>query len=614
MPEAIHFLRPAWLWLLLPWILLMILLARPRVGASRWQEICDPHLLPHLLVGGNGSGRRGWLLPLALAGVLALLALAGPAWSRMPAPLFRSRDALVVVLDLSTSMLAQDLKPSRLERAKQKIQDLLERPGAGQTALVVFAGVAFVTAPLTDDAATILALLSPLHPSLMPAQGSLPHLGLERAVALLEQGGAGGGTVVLITDGDAAPASSLQAVARLVARGGRLGGLGVGSAAGSPVPLDGGGFLKDPSGETLLARLDAETLGALAAAGHGLYSPLTPTRDDLDRLLAATAPPPWVTAGQESSHQGEVWRDQGPWLLLLLLPLAALGFRRGWLVLALLAFQPRPAAALSWADLWSRPDQQGQAALARGDAAAAARLFADPAWAGVAASRAGDHQAAAERFRQQPGAEGHYNRGVALARQEQWAQALEAFEQALALDPSLADAEHNRRVARAMLERTPPPPARQSGQGDNTQQHSSTPHPQLSGQGDQQPPGAPQPQPSPDQGGPQGQPRKPADPKPAGDSPETTRQPPPTEPSSARAAAPAQAPAHPAGGEAPAEDGSKDLAGAAPRDDDPQTAEERQALEQWLQRIPDDPGRLLRNKFLLEHRRLNRPTEARDPW
>ncbi|MDH3997640.1 MAG: VWA domain-containing protein, partial [Desulfuromonadales bacterium] len=163
-----HFLRPDWFWLLAPALLLLLLLWRRQLRSRSWQSVCDPQLLPHLLI-GRSQRRSNWPLHmLLLALLLATTALAGPVWERQQVPLFRQDSALVLLLDLSLSMHAGDLKPDRLTRAKMKLHDILQQRREGQSALVVFAGDAFTVTPLTDDANTIIALLDSLEPGLMP--------------------------------------------------------------------------------------------------------------------------------------------------------------------------------------------------------------------------------------------------------------------------------------------------------------------------------------------------------------------------------------------------------------------------------------------------------------
>ena len=181
MPEAFHFLQPLWLLAVLPMLALLWGLARPGRADNPWRRIVDAQLLPLLMAGRTGSAGRGALWLLAAGWLIAVLALANPAWERQPRPVFQTTAARVIVLDLSRSMTAPDLQPSRLARARYKVEDMLNRMGEGQTGLVVFAGDAFTVSPLTRDVNTIRALLKALDTGIMPAQGSRADLGLLKA-------------------------------------------------------------------------------------------------------------------------------------------------------------------------------------------------------------------------------------------------------------------------------------------------------------------------------------------------------------------------------------------------------------------------------------------------
>ncbi|MBF0470945.1 MAG: VWA domain-containing protein, partial [Gammaproteobacteria bacterium] len=188
MSESFHFLRPEWFLALIPLLLILLLSERRRRGEGQWQQVCDAALLPYILIrqkqGKASALPRLWLL---LMGLIAVTALAGPVWERTPQPLFRSQEALVVLFDLSRSMDATDLRPSRLERARLKLLDLLHQRQEGLTALITYAAQPFVVTPLTEDSATIEALVRSLSTDIMPAQGSRPDLAIAKGVELLQQ-------------------------------------------------------------------------------------------------------------------------------------------------------------------------------------------------------------------------------------------------------------------------------------------------------------------------------------------------------------------------------------------------------------------------------------------
>jgi Ca-activated chloride channel family protein len=631
-----HFLEPVWLLALLP--LAWLWQALRRRGARResaWDSVCDAHLRPHVLVDGAQTPTTWPFALLAVSWLLAVVALAGPTWEKIQLPAYRLQHATVILLDLSRSMDATDLQPSRLERAKFKLRDILARSQEGQTALVVFAGEPYVLSPLTDDANTITALTPTLVTALMPIQGSRPDTAITRATELLRNAGARSGEVLLITDGVATPAASLQAAAQARAAGYRVSVLGVGTGHGAPIPA-GDGFVKDAGGAVVIAKLDAPVLAQVAQQGGGLYQTMTPDDADIDGLLPRRSLSAEQIAASDTPQQTERWREMGPWLLLAIVPLASLAFRRGWLGMLLLTvvpalLAPAPTHAAGWQDYWQRPDQQGVAALADDNPAQAAALFEDPLWRAAALYRAGRFQEAAALLETLDTPLAQYNRGNALARLGQYTEALAAYDAALRLAPDDEDAQFNRQLMQKLLEKAQSgseanssTPQQQSGQQQPGQQQSgqsaaspsSTPSITNNATADAQSPGdaSVKPEPGAGRGSAAAQP---PDPEPQ-DQRGARKGPAQNDPASgARSAAP-PASGDVAHGASDAPDGA-DAHAAEQREttqgEGPSGTEQQQALEQWLRRVPDDPGGLLRRKFLRDHSLQGTvPDPAEQPW
>jgi Ca-activated chloride channel family protein len=342
MPADFHWVRPEWLLLIPAVVVLAVLLARRQLGAGQWRDVVDAELMPYVLsrTPGRGIDWRWWLL--GVVGVIASLAMAGPAWQRIDQPVFRAEQALVVALDLSRSMDAQDVEPSRLARARLKILGMLDRRQSGQTALLVYTSSAFTVTPLTDDNDTIAALVNSLTTDIMPSRGSYPEAGIRKGQSLLEQAGVGYGEVLLITDGGTSP--SAEAAARDLREAGfTLSILGVGTREGAPIPRLSGGFVTDNRGRIAVARLEERGLRDLADAGGGRFALLSPDDADIDFLLSGEIRA--AATASEDSLASDQWREEGPWLLLLLLPLAALAFRRGWVIVLLIFVAPLPQQA-----------------------------------------------------------------------------------------------------------------------------------------------------------------------------------------------------------------------------------------------------------------------------
>jgi len=555
-----HLLRPWWLAIvpLLAWLLWRLWHRQLQVG--RWQRLLPEAFHAALLTRGRLRHSRLPWLALGLAWLLAVIALLGPSWQRFEQPSIKRSDPLVVLLEVTPSMLAADVAPTRLEQAKRKLLDLLERRQDVQTAVVVFAGSAHILVPLSDDLATTRNLLAAVHPALMPEPGQRADLAVARGLELLRQAGLGRGRLLLI--GSSLDQHERSAIATLLqGQGERLLMLGVGTEQGAPIAGENGSLLKDTNGAILIPRLDNAGLQRFAAELGGRYRQARLGDEDLAALgLLDQA---GTLQRDDEVTRLEAWLDQGYWLLLPLLLLAALAGRRGWLFcLPLLLLQPQPASAFEFEDLWLRRDQQGQRLLEAEQPAKAAERFADRRWQAMALYEAGDYAGAAERFAEGNTAADHYNRGNALARDEALEAAIEAYEQALELQPDLQAAQRNKALVEQLLRR---------------RQEQSEPEPE---QQEQTEPDEPQPQSQPPESGSASSP-----------STEDAQGEPASEASGAPQASTSEAADEAGESSAQAQhEGLPDL-------------ERQQATEQWLRQVPDDPGELLRRKFLYEQRK-----------
>ena len=620
MSEALHqfhFLRPGWLWLLLALPLVAALAMRGQGARAQLERLVDPELLPYLLQ-GHAQTRSVPPALLAFGWLLAVLAFAGPSWSRVPQPLFADRAAQVVAISLSQHMLSHDVAPSRLDRARYKARDLFAANRGGLNGLIAYAGEAFVVAPLTSDANSLNDLLDALAPDTMPVEGDNAAAAIARGAELIRNADVGGGSLVLITDD--AGADAQQAARQAHAEGVRVSVLGVGTARGGPVPLAEGGFLRDAQGNVAMAGRDDAALAALAAAGGGRYVPMRDDHADIEslqeRLRSGNAD---VATGKDSAQ----WEDRGPWLLLPLLPLLALAFRRGWLLLlplVLLPLLPGRAEAGTWQDLWQRRDQQAAHALRNGHAKQAAALALDPALRGSAAYRAGDYAKAIEALHPLDTTDAQYNLGNALAKAGRYQEALAAYDRALALDPHNADATANRKAVEDWLRRQPP---RQDSQNDAQNQGGGKSSKSKQGQGDEQSKKdsqgnrrGEQQDGRQDSQGQQGQGQQQPDTQGARDQagqhdgkqqeqqgagrPLTPQEQAEQQARTARAGQALKQQMDRALAASRKAKGNEHQLGALDKDD-PQ-ARLPAELRQALQRVPDDPGALLRRKFELEYR------------
>jgi Ca-activated chloride channel family protein len=592
MPADFHWIRPAWLLAIPIVVAVAVLLARRQLGAGHWRDIIDPALMPYVLsrTPGRGTDYRWWLL--GLAGVIAATALAGPAWQRIDQPVFRSDQAMVVALDLSRSMDAQDIAPSRLARAKLKILGMLDRRQGGQTALLVYTANAYTVTPLTDDADTIAALVNSLTTDIMPSRGSYPEVGIRKGQSLLEQAGVGYGEVLLIADGGSSPAAE-KAARDLKTAGFSLSVLGVGTREGAPIPRPTGGFVTDNRGSIAVARLEERGLNDLAVAGGGRFAVLTSDDSDLEHLLSGEVRA--ATMASDDSMASDQWREEGPWLVLLLLPLAALAFRKGW-VLVLIIFiapLPRPAEASLWDDLWLNKNQQAQQTLEEGNPADAAALFSDMEWRGVARYQSGDYAGSAEEFAVRGDARNLYNLGNAMAQQGEFDSAIDAYEQVLEMEPDNEDARYNLDLIRNIKEQQE---QEQQTQGDDQQ---STENP--GGEGEQSESESQQ-----NQEGSEGS--SDSQQQSDGGDPSQREEEMSEEDMQALQEELERAAREAENSEQPEQLSEAELAALR------QQQEQQQAMEQWLRRIPDDPGGLLRRKFRYQYQRYGKDQEGKDVW
>lgn len=576
MPDSLFgltLLRPWWLLLWLPAIWLVWRLYRNHRTGQQWQRLISPDLQPWLLQQPANSQRRGRYWLLGLGWCLAILILSGPAWETQEHSLLNDRSSLVMVLDVSRQMLANDLPPNRLQLAQRKIHDISQRHADSQLSLIAFAGSAHRVTPLTTDAHTLRAMVDSLHPDIMPRDGQRVDLALELARETLDQLPPDSSRLLLITAGLPAEQQSLlqQQASEL---GSRLVILGVGSAEGAPLPLAEGGFMRDIDGSILLSRLDAPALASLARRHGAGYHGLTLDDSDIDYLLSDL-----FQSGERIRDQSRRLADQGHWLLLLLVPLAALGARRGLLVLMLaVLWLPTPATASWWQDLWLRPDQQAMRLLADEQPAAAATRFQHPGWRAWAWHADGDYARAAAAWARliaesPDNPDYHFNHGTSLALAGRYTAALEAFEQALTRAPDHQAARHNRARVEAYLESLQQDDDPQSQQTDAEEQDDAQ---SIASDNDTDT----------------------TEPLPASESQAEIA----PEPSDSNGGTPATPDTEaPAASTSASEPGSSDSARPQTPPPGRSLTREQEAQRRWLQEIEDNPGELLRRKFRHEY-------------
>ncbi len=456
MLETLHLLRPWWLLALVPALFIIFYWLKRNHGNSKWGSAISGELLK-VLIEDTGIQSRRWFSVVVIATLaLVLVGLSGPAWEKLPRAVEQKQDTLIILLDLSLSMFADDLKPSRIERARQKITDVLRTRKEGVTALVAYAGDAHAVVPLTDDVKTIENLLFSLSPEMMPVFGSNPNHALEISYELFANAGTQQGRILLITDG----IDDISSVTRHRNVSFPISIMGVGTDEGAPIPLDRlrqpGSYLQTQEGNRIVAILDKSRLEQIANITYGHYETISLGDKDIEYLLSTTLPSEDISI--EVERKFDTWIDQGYWVVIILIPLLLAGFRKGFIVsitiLLILPSKSLYAASANelWDSLWLRDDQIAMKALTQGKPEKAASLFKDKQWESVANYRSGEYEASLNGFQQNKTSDGHYNQGNALAKLGQYEQAIENYEQALLIQPDDEDTLFNKALVEKLLE------------------------------------------------------------------------------------------------------------------------------------------------------------------
>jgi Ca-activated chloride channel homolog len=621
-----HFLRPLWLLALLPAFVASGWLYYHQKRSGSWEHVISADLLPLLLDHIPVKQRRTLPLLALIGWLLGSLAMAGPTWEQTPLPVHKQESALVVLFDLSPSMLAQDLKPNRLTRARLKLIDLLQQRQEGTTALVAYAGEAFVVSPLTDDADTVAALVPALDPNIMPSRGNNVEAAIEQSIELMFNAGVTQGDLLLITDD--IPLSARDTLSETIRNMGdfRLSILGVGTKDGAPIPLGSQGFAKDSNGSIVIPRLDTASLKKLARRHGGRYSNLTADDTDIKRLSEGFSVEPGAP-GKQLERTFDTWKDQGYWAVLPLLFILLLAFRRGLLACLLitpLLYTPQTSYAFGWDDLWSTPNQQAADALSKGDTEIAQERFNDTQWKASAAYRNNDFETA-EQLYNDLSVDGHYNRGNALAKAGKLEEAIESYNQALSLSSGTEDAsgsedaQFNKALAEQLLQQQQQQDSQNSDSSQDQQDQQndsqkSDDQQQNDSQNNEQQDQYSNSDNNPSEDDPSESKQPEGDQENTQDSTQDNNQKSDEQQSSAdepqnqdeqstdsqsEQDKNQQEEAQQTGDEEQPADQGK-LTNTEPQQ---MTDEEKQAMEQWLRRIPDDPGGLLRAKFRHESKK-----------
>ncbi|WNC71276.1 tetratricopeptide repeat protein [Thalassotalea psychrophila] len=482
-----HFIRPLWLLAVVVLVWVIWQLRKIRISSSAWHHVIPKHLA-HMLLSSSENKKPVSLIPASIIGLLFIFALAGPTWQKLPQPVFDVERGSVLIMDMSFSMLATDIKPNRLTMARYKAMDLVEKIDEGEIGLVAYAGDAFIISPLTADINNIKLLLPSLSPNIMPELGSNPYPALVLANEMLLNAGHIEGDIYWVTDGISS--DELADINDFASEHPhRINILGVGSDQGAPITLANGELMKDRGGNIVIPKMNAPRLAGISQNSGGAFSQITADDSDLENLSELKALDAKKEMQNEQDNLGDQWQEMGPYLLLIALPLLLGYFRRGVLftpvllslVIASSLHAPRAEASL-WDDLWQTKNQQGKANFEQQQYAEAAEQFSEPLWQGSSYYKAGDFEKALDAFKQVESAESSYNQGNTLAKLQQYDEAIKAYDEVLAETPDHMDAASNKALVEQLQQQQEEQEQQEQNQDDSNQEQNEEQDQQQSDQ------------------------------------------------------------------------------------------------------------------------------------
>jgi Ca-activated chloride channel family protein len=477
---SLHFLRPEWLWALIPVIILLWFIFKHQLQQGNWQNIIEPSFQKVLFDDSRLQKKSTLpLIGLAIIWLISLVALAGPSWQQVKQPAEKIQQGTVIVLDTSLSMLGEDIKPSRMTRARYKLIDFLTANPHLSTGLVVYSGSAHVLSPISDDNSTIISLLPSINPVIMPSFGSDAVQAINKAVELLKQSRIKNGRIIWILDDiDEQQISTIKSL--VTPSNIQLSLLAIGTKKGAPISVPEHGLLKDEKGKIIISRLPTAKLETLADSLNARLIYMTNDNSDIKSLATEFALGKQKTTQKTNSQQKDKpektmasWLDNGIYLLLPLALLIGFSYRRGWVLSwvviwtimfpPLLGFSPtsyaeeaaesntKSLSKVNFLDFFKSSNQQGYESWQQQDYKAANNKLESPQWKGSSYYRLQEFTKAEKQFELDKSPTGRFNQANSLAKQGQFADAQKQLEKALQLNPSFKQAEKNLQIIKQII-------------------------------------------------------------------------------------------------------------------------------------------------------------------
>ncbi|WP_375320682.1 VWA domain-containing protein [Aliivibrio logei] len=443
------FLYPLWFLALIP-LGVLVLIQRKNKNTT---GLIAPHIAKQLGLTQKTQG-NGFTLGLVLAWLCVTTALAGPSFGYKDSPSFQLSGARVLVMDMSRSVYATDVKPNRLTQEKYKAKDLLPYWKEGMTGLVAYGADSYLVSPLTEDSQTLNNLITNLSPEIMPYKGKGSNLlaAVDQSIEMMTKSGHQQGDIIVLTDGISNQQLD-KVMSRVKSTKWRISLLGIGTKNGAPIELSSGQLLTDASGKTVVATLDSDPLVTLAQATNGVAQLIQSDNSDIEAIARLTKTPVEQVT-QNSDTQVNSRANHGYWLLFPLVLFSLLCFRKGMFLALLLVLLPVDKSMAS-TDISNRlisDDYSAHQQFEQKDYQAASEQFKSKQWKGAAQYKAGDYKGAIESLTGLEDTQSQYNLANALAQNGQLEEAKEKYESLLKTDSEMKDAKKNLDIVNKALE------------------------------------------------------------------------------------------------------------------------------------------------------------------